>query len=134
MASSALWQRRSSKAVSSDTAKTSSRGSTTRRRPLSASCRERISGSCSCASAPIRRGERRKHKMTARDFSRFLADDSDLPENDLQLLGRDRALNPRLDEHYPATRAKRDVTPDAVTESYDARNRKILHTRPCVWA
>src|SRR5438874_4614942 len=129
MASSAPWQRRSSKAVSSDTAKTSSRGSTTRRRPLSASCRERISGSCSCASAPIRRGERRKHKMTARDSSRVRTDDSDLPDPERQLLGRARALIPRLAERAPATTAKRNVTPETIAEYHDAGILKILQPR-----
>src|SRR5204862_518245 len=129
MASSAPWQRRSSKAVSSDTAKTSSRGSTTRRRPLSASCRERISGSFSCASAPIRRGEQRKHKMTARDSSRFLADDSDLPENERQLLGRARVLIPHLAERAPATTAERNVPPETIAEYHDAGILKILQPR-----
>ncbi len=67
--------------------------------------------------------------MTVRDFSRFLADDSDLPENERQLLGRARALIPHLAERAPATTAKRNVTPETIAEYHDAGILKILQPR-----
>src|SRR5438067_5262186 len=67
--------------------------------------------------------------MTARDFSHFLTDDSDLPENERQLLGRARALIPRLAERAPAMNAKRNVPPETIAEYHDAGILKILQPR-----
>src|SRR5437763_5537701 len=67
--------------------------------------------------------------MTARDVSHFLADDSDLPDDERQLLSRARALIPRLAERAPAATAARSVPPETIAEYHDAGILKILQRR-----
>ena len=67
--------------------------------------------------------------MSARDVSHFLADDSDLPDAERALLGRARALIPRLAERAPATTAARNVPPETIAEYHDAGILKILQPR-----
>ena len=67
--------------------------------------------------------------MTAGDVSRFFGDDSDLPEDERQLLHRARALVPRLVERAPAATAARNVPPETIAEYHEAGMLKILQPR-----
>ena len=67
--------------------------------------------------------------MNAGDVSRFLADDSDLPEDERRLLHRARALIPRLAERAPATTAARNVPSETIAEYHAAGILKILQPR-----
>src|SRR5690349_12263047 len=67
--------------------------------------------------------------MNTGDLSRFLADDSDLPEDERRLLHRARALIPRLAERAPATTAARNVPSETIAEYNDAGILRILQPR-----
>jgi len=71
----------------------------------------------------IRRGERRKHKMTARDFSHFLTDDSDLPDPDILQVGQELRILPfsgLIHEGRPGD------TLASVANSYDALIQDVI--------
>jgi len=67
--------------------------------------------------------------MTACDVWRFLGDDSELPEDERQLLYRARALITRLAERAPAATAARNVPPETIAEYHEAGILKILQPR-----
>ena len=67
--------------------------------------------------------------MSACDVSRFLGDDSQLPEEEWQLLGRARALIPKLAERAPAATAARNVPPETIAEYHAAGIVKILQPK-----
>src|SRR5438270_5670516 len=67
--------------------------------------------------------------MTARDASHFLTDDSDLPDPERKLVGRARALIPRLAERAPATSAARNVPSETIAEYHEAGILKILQPK-----
>src|ERR1043165_3065246 len=67
--------------------------------------------------------------MNAGDVSRFLADDSDLPEDERRLLHRARALTPPLAQRAPATPAARNVPAETIAEYHDAGILRILQPR-----